>query len=96
MSLGFPQTKNDWDNRAGQLAITLRNTLTDIQRFQTLLTATPDVNLTGLGYSSTEVAQMKSAFTDLNDLARIYSGLASAKTLPYDYTTFAKLLTGVV
>jgi hypothetical protein len=74
----------------------VRDTLASVERFQTLLAATPDANLQALGYSVGDVAQLKSAFADLNDLARVYRGLATAKTLPYDYTQFAKLLVGVV
>lgn len=97
MSVGFPATKLDIDARAGQLALQLRDTLLQIQQFNTWLLATPDANLTGLspGYTAGEVATLKSAYADLAQLAAVYQGTAT-RTPAYNYQTFAKLLVGVV
>lgn len=94
MAIGFPQTKADIDSRAGALATSVRDLLGQVQRFQQYLVATPDANLTGLGYSTTEVAQLKSAFTDLDKLRTIYEGTGTQASV-YDFRQFAKLLTGV-
>jgi hypothetical protein len=97
MSVGFPATKLDIDARAGQLALQLRDTLIQIQQFNTWLVATPDANLTGMtpGYTAGEVATLKSAIADLAQLATVYQGTAIRASV-YNYQTFAKLLVGVV
>lgn len=95
MSVGFPSGKNDIDNRAGSLALSLRDELQRIRLFQTWLTGQPDASLTAVGYTSGEVATLKSAFTDLDKLAQVYLGLTTQSST-YDFQTFAKLLVGVI
>lgn len=95
MSVGLPANKADWDNRSGSLAVQLRDTFAAIQRFRTLLVATPDANLIALGYVQAEIDTMKSAYLDLDQLAQVYNGTAT-RTPAYNYQTFAKLITGVV
>lgn len=97
MSVGYPRSRADIDQRAGTLCVQLRNTFDEIDRFKTFLDATPDVDLEAAptNYTVTDVAQLKSAFTDLAKLAAIYRGEQTQAT-PYDFATFAKLLTGVL
>lgn len=95
MSLGYPATKTDLDNRAGQLAIQLRDTFTAIRRFKAYLDTQTDPNLTGLGYSAGEVATLRSSYVDLDKLATVYGGTVTQGTT-YDFQTFAKLLCGVI
>lgn len=97
MAAGYPRARADIDQRAGTLAITLRNVFDEIDRFKSFLDATPDADLEAapISYSPTDVAQLKSAFTDLALLGAIYRGESSASTA-YDYRTFAKLLVGVL
>jgi len=87
----------DIDQRAGTLAVTLRNAFAEVDRFAAFLATLPDADLEAApyNYSSTEVAQLKSAFGDLARLARIYRG-EEAGGNAYDFQTFAKLLTGVL
>jgi hypothetical protein len=94
MSVGYAADKGSIDSRAGNLAQVLRDNFTNIQSFQKWLLATPDANFTALGYTTQEIATLKSAYVDLNKLATIYLGTATQATA-YDFTQFAKLLVGV-
>ncbi len=95
MSVGFPSSKNDLDSRLGQLAVTLRNDLTEIRRLKAYLDTQTDGNLLALGYIQAEVNTLRSAYVDLDQLAQVYFGLAT-RTPAYDYQTFAKLVCGVI
>jgi hypothetical protein len=95
VSVGFPTNKGDVDSRAGSLAVTVRDDLARIRQFKAWLDTQTDGNLTGLTYTTAEVATLRSAYTDLDKLAQVYLGLATQGTT-YDFQTFAKLLTGVV
>lgn len=59
--------------------------------FQTFLLATADADLVALGFSSSEVSTMKSAFTDMEQLHQVFLGNAT-RTPAYDYRTFVKLI----
>lgn len=97
MAVGYPKTRADIDDRAGALAVGLRNVFAQIDAFKTFLDATPDADLTAapINYTSGDVAVLKSAFGDLAKLAAIYRGeqsLAAAQ----DFRAFAKQLAGVL
>ena len=97
MTLGYPQGKAQIDAKAGALALSLRNTLRDIQNFQTFLAAKTTAELIALGYDETtltEVSTLKSAFTDLNKLAQIANGAATQSTT-YNFFQFAGKTFGV-
>lgn len=97
MTVGYPLTKADVDSRAGSLAVDLRNKLTEIRNFKVKLDSLTDAELGtggGLGYSTAEIANLRSAFTDMDKLAQIYLGLATQGSA-YDFRTFAKFLMGV-
>lgn len=94
MAVGLDANKAEIDSAAATCALQMRETFAAVARLQTYLAATADATLVGLGYTSGEVATLKSAIADLNQLRTIYEGtanLASAK----DFRTFAKQLTGV-
>ena len=96
MSIGLSTTKADIDAQAGNVALQVREALRAVQLLQVWLAATPDVTLTSApyNYTSDEVAQLKSAFTDLDKLRTIYEGTATQSST-YDFRTFAKLLVSV-
>ena len=91
---GFAKDQADIDFRAGSLAVSLRNTFAEIERFKQFLDATPDQELEDLGYTSQEVAVLKSAFTDMNKLALIYNG-DDIQAAPNDFGFWARQLMGV-
>lgn len=71
--------------------------MTEITNFKAFLDATPDATLEAAPYnfSSTDVANLKSAFTDAATLASIYRGESAQGATAYDFSTFLKLLRGV-
>jgi hypothetical protein len=97
VAAGLPRNRVDIDQRAGTLAVTLRNAFDEVDRFAAFLNTMPDADLEAApyNYTSTDVAQMKSAFGDLARLGRVYRG-EEAGGAAYDFQTFAKLLTGVM
>lgn len=97
MPVGFPQARADVDDRAGTLAVTIRNTFDAIDQFKLFLDSTPDADLTKApyNYTSQDVAILKSAYNDLAKLGQIYRGEID-QSPAYDFRTFAHQLTGVL
>lgn len=94
MSAGFQVTLAAANNEAAQLAVNLRDTLEQVNQFQTWLSSVGSAGLEALGMVAADAAVMISAFNDLNDLFTIYSGNTSIHlTGTYQYTQFAKQLT---
>jgi hypothetical protein len=97
MAAGFPRARADIDQRAGTLAITLRNTFDEIDRFKAFLDTVPDADLEAapILYSGEDVAYLKSAFADLARLGEIFRG-ETTQPQAYDFRTFAQHLAGVL
>lgn len=95
MSVGFAAMKVDVDARSGQLALTLRDTLRQVQLFKAWLDTQTDSQLIALGYAQGDVDKLRSAFVDLDQLRTVYEGTGT-RTPAYDYRSFAKLLVGTV
>jgi len=94
MSVGLPVTKAEIDTRAGDIARAFQRAFEDVLTMQTYLEATPNADLIALGYTDPEVATLKTAFADLTQLSRIWSGL-DALPAPKDFRTFVRQLWGV-
>lgn len=95
MAVGFAVDKAIIDSQAGNIVYELRTALDKIVKFKAHLDALPDQDLVDLGYTSGEVAILKSAYGDLKKFSDIYTG-ADTQTSAYDFSTFAKLLLGVL
>jgi hypothetical protein len=96
MSIGLTSTKSDIDNVAAAIAFDLRSVMDRISYMQAFLAGKTTQDLTDRGYTTSpvdEVAQLKSAFTDLDKLRTVYQGTATQATA-YDFRTFVKFLTG--
>lgn len=93
MSLGYLVTKNDVDSKVASLALTLRTNFDAVRNFKIWLDTKTDPDLTAMGYTSGEVATLRSATADMDELRRIYEGLIAAGQK--DYRAFTKLVTGV-
>lgn len=93
MTVGYPRDKQTIDNRAGRLAKVLRDTLDDVTQFKAWLDTQTDQALTGLGYSTDDVALLKSAFTDLSKLAAVAHG-QQTQADPSDFFFWASHLIG--
>lgn len=94
MSVGLSSTKADIDAQAGQTYLQVREAFRAVQLLQAFLVTRTEGDLTALGYTAGEVAQLKSAYTDLDKLRGIFEGTQTQATA-YDFRTFAKLLAGV-
>jgi hypothetical protein len=94
MSVGLGVTKSEIDIRAGDLARAFQKQFGDVVTLQSYLVATPEADLIALGYTSQDVAVLKTALSDLSQLAEIWVGavaLAEAK----DFRVFVRQLWGV-
>lgn len=94
MSVGLPVTKQEIDNRAGDLARAFQDHFIDVATMQGYLAATAEADLVALGYTTDEVATLKTAFTDLAQLGNIWMG-AEALPAPKDFRVFVRRLWGV-
>src|SRR5260221_7645101 len=68
---------------------------TRIQELKAWMDTQSDANLITLGYVQAEVNTLRSAITDLNTLASIFTGTVAQGVTPSDYRTFSKLLYGM-
>ncbi len=94
MSIGIIATKGEIDSRMGQLARDYQKVFRDLAILKAYFDSTTDPTLIALGYTAGEVAILKSAITDLNQLYQISisaANLAVAK----DFNTFVRQLWGV-
>lgn len=94
MSVGLAVTKAEIDSRVGDLARNFQRNFQQVEILKLYFDATVDADLVALGYTSGEVAVLKTAINDLNQLHDIWLGnvnLAVAK----DFTTFVKQLWGL-
>jgi hypothetical protein len=97
MSVGYPITKVDLDNRMGQLVTALRDDFTAIAQFKVMLddaTILPDATLVALGYTNAEINQVRAAFTSLNNLYNI-SKNNGTQAVSNDFWFDAKHLVGL-
>jgi len=94
MSVGLAVTKDEIDARAGDISRQFQRLFGDVVTLQQYLLATPTETLVALGYSDQDVAVLKTAFTDLTELATIWSGNAALPAAK-DFRAFVKQLWGV-
>jgi len=94
MSVGLEVTKKEIDTRSGDTCRAFQRAFDDVITMQSYLNSTPDADLVNLGYTSNEVAVLKTAFTDLTQLGNIFIGAASLTTAK-DFRTFVKQVWGV-
>lgn len=94
MAVGFAADKAALDARAGHVALQLRDTLDAAGRLKAWLDTKQDADLVALGYTSDEVAILKSAYTALDALRLVATG---QRTVPEadNFLFWASKLTGV-
>jgi|SRR6185312_10018920 len=93
MSVGLVPTKNDVDNQCGNIASSLCKCIDNIITFSNWLSTQTDTQLENLGYSTTDVANLRSSFNDLIKLTQIFTGQQTLNTV-YDFRNFVKLIWG--
>lgn len=91
---GYPTTKDVINSRVGGIVVNLRNTFDEVARLKVWLDGQPDADLIARGFTETEVAEMKSAFTALDNLRKVATG-AQAQSQADDFFYWARRLTGV-
>lgn len=95
MSVGRGFSKTEIDARAGDIAIAFQKVFGDVATLKSFLDGTPDADLVALGYTSNEVATLKTAISkDAFQVGQIFAGL-DAQPTPYDFRTFLWRLLGV-
>jgi hypothetical protein len=95
MAVGNPALRQDVDNRAGGLAVQLRNDLYACQQFKLWLDSVNDAFLTSLGYSTADITTLRASFVDLTKLHDI-AHAAATQSAASDFFFNAKNLFGVV
>lgn len=95
MSAGFQVSRAALDQRVGSCVVAGESWFEDVQRVAAWLAATPDVDIQALGYSTEEVAQMKSAFVDLENLRKVAYGQQSQAS-PSDFFFWASKMRGIL
>lgn len=91
---GFVVTRQVVDQRVGSSVLRLRDAFEDVEKAAVWLAATPDVDLEALGYTSGEVAVIKSAFLALDKLRRV-AYAQDVQEQPDNFFHFGNQLTGV-
>ena len=94
MAVGLEATKAEIDMRAGDISRQFQQSFGDVVTMQQYLAAKTEADLVTLGYTADEVASLKTAFADLTQLGRNWTG---AEALPEakDFRTFVSRLWGV-
>lgn len=92
---GYGTTRGEIDSRVGVVAIQLRDLFAQIRIVQEYLASQTNQNLIDKGYTQGDVDIIKSAYTDLDDLRKIYEGLINLPDAR-DFRTFTKQLTGII
>lgn len=95
MAAGLNATlsKQDVDRTCGGVAQALNRVMRDVGSSKDFLDVYQDAELEAIGYSPADVATLRSAMADLDQLRRVYEGLEDAPLK--DYRTFAQRIWGV-
>jgi hypothetical protein len=95
MSVGLTVTKLEIDTRAGEMAKAFQRMAGDVTTLQGFLNSATEQSLIDLGYTSNEVAVLKTAITDLNQLLVFIGYGTEGLATPKDFTVFLRQLWGV-
>jgi hypothetical protein len=96
MAVGYPADKSQLDNTTGQVCRLIEQWAPQALKVKQWLDETPDATLEAppFSYTPEDVATLKSGFTDLALLARIYQGDDILDT-PRDLGTFSRRMAGI-
>jgi hypothetical protein len=95
MSVGYPKNKDSIDGIVGELSQAVNRNFRRAVQLKTELDAYTDGQLTGAGYTTPEVAVLRTLVTDLNQLNNIYTGAATLGSVK-DFRTSLRPLWGVL
>ena len=91
--LGLPTDKSTLDVTFGRIALAVRDTFNDILSSKARLDSLTEQDLTDRGYTLQQIAQLRSAWNDLNKIVQVFYGEIDS-TPAYDYSTFVRFLWG--
>jgi hypothetical protein len=94
MSVGIITNKGTLDLQAGTLAQQIGIWARSATNLNQYLLAATEADLEALGYSTADVALLKSASGDMAKLAQIFEG-AAEQTPAYDFRTFTARIAGL-
>jgi hypothetical protein len=94
MSVGLPISKTEIDAQAGDIGRSFQRAFNNVLTMKGFLDRTADADLVALGYTETEVTDLKTAWNDLYQLTTIWTGSA-ALPAPYDFRQFVQRIWGV-
>jgi hypothetical protein len=94
MTVGATVSQVEINSAAAQIARQVFSGMNNVQQMKAWLDTQIDADLIALGYTSGEVAILKSAFTDLDKIRQIFEG-SEIQATQYDARTFSKLLLGI-
>lgn len=94
MSVGYTTTKATLDAQSGTLAQQIATWSRSAMNLQNYLLAATEADLIALGYTTDDVALLKSAGTDMAKLAQVYYG-EMEQTPAYDFRTFTMRIAGL-
>lgn len=94
MAIGLNPTKAEIDTTCGVVARDLQRALDRVEAFKYWLDTKTDDDLTALGYTSGEIATLRSAWSDAAQLADIYKGELNL-ALVKDFRTFIRQVWGL-
>lgn len=93
VGLNAALTKQSIDVTCGDAAQALNIAFDNVQSAKQFLDVAQDAELEAMGYTATDVATIRSALADLDQLRRIFEGL-EALAAPKDFRTFAQRIWG--
>lgn len=95
MAIGNQPTMGTLNGIAGNLTVTLRNTMLSIQQYTDYIEGLGQPGLIALGFSSTDAALLLSIFANLNAIITACTGGAyTGPPLPHDFVSEAIPLWG--
>ena len=93
MPVGPPITKSDTDFRMQQLLLEEDDLIHKHRQFKSWLDRTTDVELTGLGYGVGDIATLRSAWADRDQLWNLRQGIGTLNAAK-DFRSFTDRLVG--
>jgi hypothetical protein len=95
MAVGLPVTKQEIDNRAGDMARAFQRLAGDVTTLKGFLDSSDEASLVELGYTPNEIAILKSGISDLEQLVVQIGSGNQALPEPKNFTQFLRQLWGV-
>jgi hypothetical protein len=93
MSAGFQPNQAQVNQNAGQIAVSVRNIMQQVQNFQAWVSTQGAAGLEALGFTAADAATVISTIGNLNTLASVYAGTATQPAV-FNYEANSNALWG--